>query len=85
MDKKVCTKCKENKILSDYDINKDRKHGYRSDCKECRKEYRRKYREKNKKRINENNIQYIKKVKENGGPLNNRVAASEDVKRKKKK
>ena len=84
MDKKVCTKCKKDKYLSDYELNKDRKHGYRSDCKECRREYRRKYRQKNKDIISENYKEYIKKVKENGGPLNNRVAASEEEKRRKR-
>jgi len=84
MDKKVCSKCKKDKYLSDYEVNKDRKHGYRSDCKECRREYRRKYRQKNKDIISENYKEYIKKVKENGGPLNNRVAASEEEKRRKR-
>ena len=84
MDKKVCTKCKKNKYLSDYGLNKDRKHGYRSECKECRKEYRRKYRERNKDIISEKYKNYIDRVKENGGPLNNRVASSEEEKRKKR-
>jgi hypothetical protein len=84
MDKKVCTKCKKDKYLSDYGINKDRKHGYRSECKECRKEYRRKYRESNKDIISEKYKNYIDRVKENSGPLNNRVASSEEEKRKKR-
>lgn len=48
---KICTKCKLNKSLDKFRIRKDRKSGYRSDCKECeykysqlnRKEYFNKY------------------------------------------
>lgn len=48
---KVCTKCKVNKSFDNFRIRKDRKSGYRSDCKECeykhsqlnRKEYFNKY------------------------------------------
>jgi hypothetical protein len=48
---KVCSKCKIEKPLDNFRIRKDRKTGYRSDCKECeykysqlnRKEYFNKY------------------------------------------
>lgn len=36
---KRCSKCKENKSLSDFYKNYTAKDGYRSDCKACRKKY----------------------------------------------
>lgn len=32
---KVCTKCRENKPIKDFSERKDRKSGYRSECKNC--------------------------------------------------
>lgn len=38
---KICTKCGEEKGLSNFTSSKTSKYGVRPDCKECRKEYRR--------------------------------------------
>ena len=36
---KICSKCKVNKSLDQFRIRKERKSGYRSDCKECEYKY----------------------------------------------
>jgi hypothetical protein len=38
---KVCTKCKVEKPLTDFRVRKNRKSGYRSDCKSCEYQYSR--------------------------------------------
>lgn len=38
-DKKLCTKCKEIKLLSEFSIRKDNKTGYKSHCKNCVNNY----------------------------------------------
>ena len=35
---KVCTKCKKEKEFTEVNIRKNSKSGYRSNCKECRRE-----------------------------------------------
>lgn len=37
MEKKICSKCGEEKELSEFNIRKDTKNGFRADCKLCRK------------------------------------------------
>lgn len=59
METKICTKCKEIKILSDFNKNKTRKDGYSNICRECSnlksKEYYNDNREKHKIIIGERN------------------------------
>lgn len=53
---KTCSKCKQEKELSEFYKNKNRKDGYNTFCKECQKEY-----SKNNKNVyKNNNIQYQK-------------------------
>ena len=40
MESKVCSKCGVEKPLSEFALNKTRKDGHASDCKDCRKQYR---------------------------------------------
>jgi hypothetical protein len=68
MEKKVCTKCKEEKDVTEFNSG-------RNQCKLCRKEYREKnkekirqtkkeYREKNKEKIRQSKKEYYEKNKE---------------------
>ena len=70
--KKICSQCKIEKELNEFNPNKDRKSGYRSECKECRRAYVREYKRRNRESVNERQRDYKKKVKNNGGPLNNK-------------
>jgi hypothetical protein len=59
METKICTKCKEIKILTDFNKNKTRKDGHSNICRECSnlksKEYYNDNREKHKIIIGERN------------------------------
>lgn len=48
---KVCTKCSENKPLTEYHRNKTLKDGYRNECKPCVRKYREAYNSANKDKI----------------------------------
>jgi hypothetical protein len=58
--KKICTKCKENKTLDKFCKRKSRKSGFASACKDCDKEYRK----NNKEKISKSNKKYNEKNKE---------------------
>lgn len=47
MEKKVCSKCKEEKEVCEFGKRKDSKDGHKQDCKHCHNEYFKKYRQKN--------------------------------------
>ena len=40
MESKVCSKCKQFKMSSEFSVNRASKDGLRPDCKSCNKEYR---------------------------------------------
>ena len=61
MDKKKCSKCGEEKELSEFHKAKQNKDGYRGSCKDCVKEYKKEYRKNNK----EYNKEYCKEYYEN--------------------
>lgn len=49
---KICTKCNQEKPYDAFSPRPEMKDGYRSECKECRKEYYRQYEQANRERIN---------------------------------
>ena len=55
---KKCIKCHETKDLIDFDLKKVSKDGRHSYCKSCKKQYRKTYYQKNKKKIDENALNY---------------------------
>jgi len=57
---KMCSKCKETKLLDMFSRDKGTKDGYRSNCKLCTKAYR----ESNKEKIAEINKAYYESNKE---------------------
>ena len=59
MEKKVCSKCKEEKEVCEFNINKSRRSGYRTECRECTKLITKIYKEKNKLKIKESNKKFI--------------------------
>lgn len=79
MEKKVCSKCKIDKELCEFQKNKHSKNGYRSECSECSKlikklkskniinQYHKNYRNKNREKYNEKQKKYYwnNKEKEN--------------------
>ena len=48
---KVCTKCNEDKPLSEYGKRKDSKDGHRNDCKVCRNAEKKAYYEANREKV----------------------------------
>ena len=48
---KVCSKCKEEKLFSEFHKGKQNKDGYNGSCKECNKKYNKEYYKKNNKQI----------------------------------
>jgi hypothetical protein len=63
MEKKICSKCKEEKELCEFSKSSNRKDGYQSQCKNCKKEwklnnrehvleYNKNYNQKNKEKLN---------------------------------
>lgn len=72
---KICTKCKEQKLLTEFSKHKHHRDGYQSNCKICIKEYkdskkseiceyRKKYYEENKTELTQQQKQYQKEYKE---------------------
>lgn len=55
---KICTKCKIEKEVNEFGIEKRRKDGLRSECKECKKDANKQYRNKYKERIKIQSRQY---------------------------
>lgn len=76
MEKKVCSKCKIDKELYEFQKNKHSKDGYRSECSECSKlmkklkpkniinQYHKNYRDKNREKYNEKQKKYYWNNKE---------------------
>lgn len=70
MEKKICSRCKIEKFLSDFQKNKYSKDGHRSECSDCSKiskksipkeriiSYGKKFREKHRIRLNEKQKEY---------------------------
>lgn len=44
---KICSKCKEEKSLNYFSLNKSKKSGYSAECKECHKIARKKHYDNN--------------------------------------
>ena len=55
---KVCTKCNVEKDFIDFSKQKKGKHGYRSTCIECDREYRKQYHLNNKEALNKKSKTY---------------------------
>lgn len=53
MKTKICSKCKIEKPIEDFDKHNSHKDGLRSECKKCHNEWKRQYRLKNKEKIRE--------------------------------
>jgi len=62
--KKECSKCGEVKAFSEYYKHKGYKHGLKSNCKACVKEYYKQWRQANKKAIAKKDKQYYQANKE---------------------
>lgn len=61
---KTCTKCGEEKPLTDYSRDKSKRDGLRAQCKACRKAYDAAYVRKNAARISAKNAEYYAERKE---------------------
>ena len=56
---KVCTTCKEYKLLSDYYKSKEKPMGVECQCKQCRKIVKQKYYQKNKDKYKQSYQEFI--------------------------
>ena len=67
---KVCSKCREVKLFSEFVKRKTSKDGYRSECKACKKEYDAKWCAANPEKVKENQAKWSaanpEKIKEYG-------------------
>ena len=65
---KVCSKCKQEKLLCDFVKDTTKKLGFTSQCKKCKKERHAKYRQENPEKIKESGKKYrqenLEKIKE---------------------
>jgi hypothetical protein len=59
MEKKVCSKCKEEKEVCEFSKRKDTKDGHRNECKVCVKGYHKVWRTQNPNKYPEYNKQFI--------------------------
>ncbi len=64
METKICSRCKLDKDISEFNKNPDRKCGIKPECKDCRKLVVDEYRRKNREKLNEKNRLYRLKVKD---------------------
>jgi 5-methylcytosine-specific restriction endonuclease McrA len=70
MTTKICSKCKQEKQLSEFQPDKSKKSGYKSQCKECiknnfsRQKYLKEYRENNKDYFREKHAEYRERNRE---------------------
>lgn len=55
---KICSKCKQEKSLCDFDKDTTQKFGVASLCKKCKREYQAKYYQKNLEKIKERSAKY---------------------------
>ena len=51
METKVCSKCKENKKVCEFYLDRQKKNGLSSDCKVCKKKSVNNYREQNPDKV----------------------------------
>jgi len=58
MDTKVCSKCREVKLLEEFNKKRSSKDGHQSNCKACAKEYTVKYRADNPEKIKKTRVEY---------------------------
>ena len=58
---KVCSKCKQEKLLCDFVKDTTKKLGFTSQCKKCKKERHAKYRQENPEKIKESGKKYYQK------------------------
>lgn len=66
METKVCKKCGRELPVENFSINRSNKDGLQAECKECKAEYMKGYwlrRKAEKKRIEEDRIEFEKKYK----------------------
>jgi len=82
MDTKVCSKCREVKLLEEFNKRKDKKDGYRSECKACNKEYAAKHYAANPEKIKERSAKYYAANPEKEKERNAKYYAANPEKRK---
>jgi hypothetical protein len=61
---KICSKCKQEKLLCDFVKDATKKLGVSSRCRKCEKKYGAKYRRENPEKIKERNAKYYQKNSE---------------------
>lgn len=61
---KVCSRCKEEKSISEFSKDRNRKDGHNYQCADCAKKRARKYREENREKVREYDRKYREKNRE---------------------
>lgn len=87
MEKKVCNKCGEEKLINEFYLKNKNTGNLQSHCIKCQNEYKKKYREENKQKISDNNKKYREdnleklKRKEKSYYIKNKEIINERVKK----
>ncbi len=84
METKICSRCKLDKDISEFNKNPDRKCGIKPECKDCRKLVVDEYRRKNREKLNEKNRLYRLKVKDPNYVSVPKVLLTEEEKKKRR-
>ena len=82
MDKKFCSLCKEEKLLSEFSKNNTVKSGYKYACKVCLNIKKKEYYKNNKEKVREYRQNNIEKIKEKKKEY--RINNKEKIKEKEK-
>ena len=82
METKICSRCKLDKNISEFNKNPDRKCGIKPECKDCRKLVVDEYRRKNREKLNEKNRLYRLKLKDPNYVSSPKVLLTEKEKKK---
>lgn len=77
MKTRICTKCKEKKLLSNFYKDKYNKDGHKSHCKKCSKKYHTAYCKKNRQKENKRSVDY--KRSHPRCALNSRLKNAHDI------
>ena len=76
---KICSKCKIEKELSEFDKQKHGKLGLASQCKSCKQQYDKDFKEKYPERVRDRSRRYESKNKEKVKVKNRRVKANQRI------
>jgi hypothetical protein len=82
---KVCSKCKIEKNITEFNKRKESNDGYRAECKECYNLVKKKYRENNKEKLKESQKNWLLNNPEKRKKIQDKYNNTEKRREQKKK